>query len=1067
MNSGFYQKMMAALTSQTRKNRNYGQLFVSFGVYLLPGALLVLGVLWFKSLAIDVSVHNRYLANLRQMQYLCAHINQNVLQARAGTLNSYDPIVNDLARLQQLQTDLKQTPSYIDSEGHKELHRLLQDNIQIWQQKEESVLRFQSQNAILFNSLTYFPIVIADLVKKDTTSPALANRLNALLRDILLFDHSTDKTLVAQIEREIQQISADIAPNADGKAIEMALTHAKIILSRRAQVKDSVEVITELPTTQSTENLALAYNRHYQQALNTKNNYRLWFYLLSLFLLVGISAWILLRIRLYALAAQEAEAKYRSIFENSVTGIFQEQPDGRFLNANLRLANIYGYESVSALLANVTDIGSQIYVLPERRQELVRLLEEKGSVANFESQIYRPDGTTIWISENTRCVRDREGKSLYYEGTVTDINGRKQAEAALQASEAKFLAAFRSAPSPFFLATIPDGFLIEVNDSFCRETGYTREEAIGRNGLELNLYQNPEDHRRVMQTLLEKGSIRRLEIESRTRKRVRTVQFSAEIIHFNGQDCILVVSEDITDRKRVEIALREAKVAAESANRTKSQFLANMSHELRTPLNIILGFTQLLLRDALPEGSTVPPENRLLTSQQKDYLGTITRSGEHLLGLINDVLEMSKIEAGRASFNATSVDLYEQLNTLREMWQPKATAKGLELTINWQAEVPQFISTDASKLRQVLMNLLSNAIKFTETGRVSLRVSQKDIGTQRYKKLDRSAQHTPSPAAQLCFEIADTGAGIDPNELKILFHAFSQTETGRKSQQGTGLGLAISREFVQLMGGNLTLETEVGLGTTFWLDIPLVIAAAPEGSPQQPYQRVIGLADNQPRYRLLVVEDHPENRQLLTKLLQPIGFEVEQAENGQEAIALWESFAPHLIWMDLRMPVMDGYEATKQIRTQIKSQGNTQGKKQTTIIIALTASAFEEERTLALSAGCDDFLRKPFREEEIFAKMSHYLGVRYRYEPLILNAKSNLTQVDASAALLGLERMPTEWREHLHQAATQVDAAQIKQLIAQIPPEDSPLALTITDLINRYRFDQIVELTQSAGSNGL
>jgi CheY-like chemotaxis protein len=336
---------------------------------------------------------------------------------------------------------------------------------------------------------------------------------------------------------------------------------------------------------------------------------------------------------------------------------------------------------------------------------------------------------------------------------------------------------------------------------------------------------------------------------------------------------------------------------------------------------------------------------------------------------------------------------------------------------------------------------------------VSLRVSLKDIGIQRSKNI-------PSPSPQLCFEVADTGAGIAPNELKILFNAFSQTETGRKSQQGTGLGLAISREFVQLMGGNLTLETQVGLGTTFRFDIPLVIAAAIEGLPQQ---RVIGLTDDQPRYRLLVVEDHQENRQLLTQLLQPIGFDVAQAENGQEAIALWESFAPHLIWMDLRMPVMDGYEATKQIRTQIKSQSNTQ----TTVIIALTASAFEEERAQALSAGCDDFLRKPFREEEIFAKMSHYLGVRYRYEPLVLSAKSNLTLGDTSAALLRLERMPSEWREQLHQAATQVDATQIIQLVEQIPAEDSTLALTITDLLNRYRFDQIVELTQFSGSNDL
>lgn len=1040
MKSALYQKIDAAIASYSREDRDYAQRFLSLGSYLLPGVLLVLIILWIESMGIDVEHHNRYLADLRQVQYLCAHINQNVLQMRAGTLKSYDPIVNDLGKLKQLQTDLKQMPSFIDAEGDRELNRLLENHAQIWRQKEESILRFQSQNAVLLNSLTYFPIAIADLVKKDTTSPALANRLNALLRDILLFNLSTDKTTVAKTAREIQQISANLASNKDGNAIEMALTHAKIILNRRAQIEDSVENILELPTTQSTENLALAYNRRYQQALDTTNNYRLWLYLLSILLLAAVAAWIVLRIRLYALAAQEAEARYRSIFENSVTGIFQETPDGRFLNANPRLANIYGYESASDLIQNVSNIGQQIYVLPERRQELVCLMAEKGSVENFESQIYRPDGTTIWISENTRCVRDRDGSPLYYEGTVTDISARKQVEAALQISEAKFASAFHAGPNLFSITTFPDSRFIEVNERFCIDTGYTPEEIIGRSGLELNLYRNPEDRARIFQLLQETGRIRHQEVDFFTKTgEIHTILLSAELFDLNGQTACFWVTEDINDRKQAEVALQQAKLAAEVANLSKSQFLANMSHELRTPLNIILGFAQLLLRD------------RLLTAQQQEYLGTIARSGEHLLEMINDVLEMSKIEAGRASFNETSFDIYRQLMMLNDMWQPKAIAKGLQLSLELQAEIPQFISTDESKLRQVLMNLLSNAIKFTESGRVFWRV--------RVGREDRNAEvNEDGSSIRLFFEIQDTGAGIAPDELKILFNAFAQTETGRKSQQGTGLGLAISREFVQLMGGDLTFETQVGQGTTFRFDIPLTVAAAVESSLPQPQQRVIGLAPDQPHYRLLVVEDCFDNRQLLVKLLESIGFEVQQATNGQEAIALWKSFAPHLIWMDLRMPVMDGYEATKQIKSQLRSQ--------TTVIIALTASAFEEERTTALSVGCDDFIRKPFREEEIFEKMSQYLGVRYRYEPLVLPAQSDGTQSsgtpsDALTALLLLERMPVEWREQLHQAATQVDAEQIVQLTRQIPPEYSDLGVAIADLANRYRFDRIVELTLS------
>jgi PAS domain S-box-containing protein len=1039
MKSALYQKLVAMTASYSYRKRDYAQLFLSFGGYLLPGALLVLAILWSKSLAINVERHNRYLANLRQMQYLCARINQNVLQTRAGMLNSYDPIVNDLAQLKQLQTELKQTPSFINSEGHKELNRLLQDNIRIWQQKEESALQFQSQNAVLLNSLTYFPVAIADLVKKDTTSAALADRLNVLLRDILQFDLSTNKALISQIEGEIRQISADLSPNTDGKAIEMALTHAKIILSRRAQVKDSVATIIQLPTTQSTENLALAYNRRYQQALDTTNNYRLWFYLLSIILLVGISAWIMLKMRAYAAATRQAEEKYRSIFENSQVGIGRTRlEDGMFLDVNQCYADIMGFDSPADLIG--TRFSSEFYVNPGDRQRIMTELKQKGEVCDFEEQIRRPDGSIVWVllslhlNVEIGCI----------DFVLTDISEakrdeivRQQAEAALKISEAKFVSAFRAGPNLFSITTFPESRFIEVNERFCIETGYTPEEVIGRSGLELNFYQNTADRPLIFQILQETGSVRHQEVELRTKSgEVRTGLLSAELFNLNGQTACFWVTENISDRKQAEAVLQQAKLAAEVANLTKSQFLANMSHELRTPLNIILGFTQLLARD------------RLLTDHQQEYLGTITRSGEHLLELINDVLEMSKIEAGRASLNETSFDLYRQLNLLNDMWQPKALEKGLQLSLELQADVPQFICADESKLRQVLMNLLSNALKFTESGRVIARVA--------VEREDRNAEvDEDRSSVRLVFAVVDTGAGISPDELKILFNAFSQTETGRNSQQGTGLGLAISREFVRLMGGDLTLETQVGQGTTFRFDIPLVIAAAVESTPQPPHQRVIGLATDQPSYRLLVVEDHRENRQLLVKLLEPIGFDVRQAENGQEAIALWESFAPHLIWMDLRMPVMDGYEATKQIRSQLKN------KEQKTVIIALTASAFEEERATALSAGCDDFVRKPFREEEIFEKMAHYLGVRYRYEPLGLSAKSDETPSDTTTALSLLENMPAEWREQLHQAATQVDAEQIVQLVHQIPPEYAILASSITNLVNRYRFDRIIELTRS------
>jgi PAS domain S-box-containing protein len=933
MRSNLYQKIGAVFDTDARQRQKYVQMFLAWSGYLLPVMLLVLAFLWVKSLAIDVDRHNQYLAHLRQIQTLDARINQNILQVRDELLNNYDPIVNDLAQLKQLQIDLQQPPSFIDKYSDRELDRLLQKHINIWQQKEESILKFQSQNAILINSLTYFPIAIADITAKDPAAHAQNDRLNNLLRDILLVNISNNKILVAPIKREIPRILTDLTSQTGGTAIKMALNHARIILDKREQVNNSVATVMKLPTTQSSENLALAYNHRYQQAIDRTNNYRLWFYLLSILLVAGIATWILLKIRLYAAATQQAEAK--------------------------------------------------------------------------------------------------------------------------------FALAFRFGPNIFCITTFPDSRFIEVNERFCSQTGYSSEEVIGRSGLELNLYQNPADRTRILQLLQEKGSVRHQEVTLRTKTgEAKTALLSAELFNLNGQTACLWVSEDISDRKKVEAALQQAKLAAEVANRTKSQFLANMSHELRTPLNIILGFTQLLTRDALRNGTASPQEHRLLATQQQEYLDTIARSGEHLLELINDVLEMSKIEAGRASLNETSFDFHRQLQTLDDMWQLKARAKGLHLTIERQAAVPQYAIADERKLRQVLMNLLSNAIKFTKTGQVNLRVEVR-LHTPSTEYTDGTDGNNSCSDQRLCFEVEDTGSGITSDELANLFDAFAQTESGRQSQQGTGLGLAISQEFVRLMGGNLTLVTAVGQGTTFRFELPLVMPSetsepndnAVENFPAQTQQQVIGLAPDRPSYRLLVVEDQRESRQFLVQLLEPLGFEVRQAVNGQEAIDLWASFAPHLIWMDLRMPVLDGYAATRQIKAQPLGQ--------TTVIIALTASAFEEERALALAAGCDDFIRKPCRAAEIFDKMAHYLGVRYQYAPLAAPIEP-VTIPSHLTTLLQLEKMPTSWQEQLHLAATQVDAEQIVQLIQQIPPEYSNLALAITDLVNCYRFDRIVELTQSS-----
>ena len=647
---------------------------------------------------------------------------------------------------------------------------------------------------------------------------------------------------------------------------------------------------------------------------------------------MGTGIWILKgRLKRQNRELAESENKLRNLVEYAPVGIFRTTADGRIKDTNQALAAFHGFDSSRAMIEGVEYVPD-LYEDPSRREVFLGGLRRNGRVLNFLAGLKRADGATYWASISGRAIYDNDGRMTELEGFVDDVTERVQAEEARRESESRYQRLYENLLDGL-AATNPKGDIIECNQAFLDMLGYSRQELVGRNFRDITPPQWIEtDSLHFWEQAMVQGHT---DLYEKEYMRKDGTTFPVEIRVYLARDKkgnpvrVWALIRDISERTKAGLALERAKEAAEEANRAKGVFLATLSHEIRTPLNTITGMTDLCLA-----------ANK--DSQVGDNLRIIKDAAAHLLEIISDILEFSKIEAGKVEIEALDFDLHANISQVVRTMAPQAQRKGISLKLEMEEESTRFVKGDPVRYRQILINLVGNAIKFTDKGGVTIRVLRE---AQASRHEDRLLIRT---------EVADTGIGIPPEQQESVFMSFTQADHAATRQYGgTGLGLSICRRLCELMGGSISVDSAVGKGSTFSFFIPFEPGSR-DLAAGEAVEKNRSAAESLGSLNILLAEDNEINAQLTQVFLEGKGHTVVLARNGRMALEALAEKDFDIVLMDVEMPVMDGLEATRRIR------GGEAGEHNRSMpVVAMTAHALNESKDACRDAGMNDFQSKP------------------------------------------------------------------------------------------------------------